>query len=538
MTSVPEPSPTGRSGSAGRDSGRARDRWRSNLLVVGAVLAPLVVLTFRIHHLIDFDLALVRGEGELEADTLQATRLLQFLGPPSKFGFHHPGPFLAYLLAVPYALSGRSSASLIAGCASLTLLSISGMALWLGRCGKSRLGLVVLLSLCIFALVRFPPTLTSPWPPRPTLFVFGFYLFAAAAFAAGHLGGLVAMVVSGSFLVQTNVLYAAPVLATVTASMGLYCRGPRAPAASVRAWLLGAGLLLLALWTPTLIGELRSPHGNAIRIATALSKPADPSGLRWALWRVARSATRWKQQNPSRDVPVWTDTAGALMLSAALAWSIGRLWRRDRFFAALGATAGISLISGVFVLRRVPPSDLETHHGAWLCMATIAASVTIAAAVESLRHRTLGTTPGVPNSAAGRAYAVASGVALTLYVSVAHLDFWRSELENPEVARMAQQVIVTRGDGSVIEFAPGYFSFAEAVLLELDKRGVGGALRPRQPFWTSGRWQHPTPGSTVFWIGPRSRPGDTLLGCAASGSNPFLPYPVCISVARPDEAGF
>jgi len=165
-------------------------------------------------------------------------------------------------------------------------------------------------------------------------------------------------------------------------------------------------------------------------------------------------------------------------------------------------------------------------------MGAIAACTAIAAAATTLRRG--GEESAFGASAPTWLHPAAIGVVLTLHLLSAPLTVRRDVLENPEVGRMAEAVLGTLEGGRRphVEFAPGYFSFAEGVLLQLDKKGVTGAIHPDGSPWTSGRWKAPRGEEPAFFIGPRPRSGGRELECVREGRNRFLPYPVCISSVR------
>ena len=73
----------------------------------------------------DSDFAVDRGVHGL------ATRGRLLVGPYSRFGWNHPGPFYFYFQAPLYALSGHKAASLYAGALAINLLRSSR---WPGSC--------------------------------------------------------------------------------------------------------------------------------------------------------------------------------------------------------------------------------------------------------------------------------------------------------------------------------------------------------------------------------------------------------------------
>ena len=72
---------------------------------------------------------------ELYTDLATRGRLL--VGPYSRFGWNHPGPFYFYLQAPLYALGGHKAASLYAGALAMNLAALITLAwvVWRGARG-------------------------------------------------------------------------------------------------------------------------------------------------------------------------------------------------------------------------------------------------------------------------------------------------------------------------------------------------------------------------------------------------------------------
>src|ERR687893_706698 len=108
----------------------------ATLLRLGVALAvvPLVVSAA----------ALLVGQGNYvaigdlagtELITRDVGRHLVKLGPYSRDGWHHPGPALYYVLAVPYRLLGSTASALDAGALLVNAGSVVGMAVVARRRG-------------------------------------------------------------------------------------------------------------------------------------------------------------------------------------------------------------------------------------------------------------------------------------------------------------------------------------------------------------------------------------------------------------------
>lgn len=160
----------------------------------------------------------------LEIYTLHAAHGTLLVGPYSRFGWNHPGPMYFYLLAPGYVLSGYREESLLVTVLALNLISIAAMLLVARRYGGPvpAYALMACLALLYFRASSAPgwdfgDLLSNSWNPLAPMLPFALALLLSAALAAGHLNVLPALVLVGSFVVQTHVAFL-PVTAAVVLS--------------------------------------------------------------------------------------------------------------------------------------------------------------------------------------------------------------------------------------------------------------------------------------------------------------------------------
>ena len=96
---------------------------RSALALAGCVFL-IVVLSIARRSSPTFP---VSDEAVIELSTLNALQGHQLLGPYSRYGWHHPGPALYYLLAPFYGLSGHRSVGLSAGALAINMAAVALM---------------------------------------------------------------------------------------------------------------------------------------------------------------------------------------------------------------------------------------------------------------------------------------------------------------------------------------------------------------------------------------------------------------------------
>ena len=84
-------------------------------------------------------------------------RGLQAVGAYSRFGWHHPGPALFYLLAPFYLLGGSTEVALSAGAISINLISLLAVAWALFRASATpALGIAMLVTIGLSRRPRAP----------------------------------------------------------------------------------------------------------------------------------------------------------------------------------------------------------------------------------------------------------------------------------------------------------------------------------------------------------------------------------------------
>lgn len=216
------------------------------------------------------------------------------LGPYSRFGWNHPGPLLYWLLAIPYNLLGGRSVDLLAG-SGLFACAVSGAVLAIAW-RRGRLPLVALTSAALAVLIHSmgPSMLRDPWNPYVTLLPLALLVFLAWSGAEGDRWSWPALLLIGSFLVQSHVGYAVPVLAVGAAAWALAWqrRGTvplMPPDRRRRRWLTGSLVVIgMACWLPVLVDQFTG-SGNLGAIGSYFISGSDsPAGFGTAIGQAAR----------------------------------------------------------------------------------------------------------------------------------------------------------------------------------------------------------------------------------------------------------
>jgi hypothetical protein len=401
------------------------------------------------------------------------------LGAYSRFGWYHPGPMAAYLLAVPFHLMGGAHEALAVGALVVAGISSVGAVLLVRR----RLGLGV----ALWALVVLTVTvrllgdgfLRDSWNPYlPVLPLLAAALLCWTA-VRGDAWALPVAVIPMSLAVQAHVGYL-PAVGAIGAvlAVGLLIRAvqagrsrrsPDGPAD--RRWLrwpvavLAAIVVGLLLWLPPMAQQLTTSPGNLglladyfreggtdgeLSLARALHAVADQFAL------VPTYAAG--DQPPTRLLlpagwPVWAIVVGIVLFVAALANGVRR---RRGDVVWLGVMTLALAAAGVAAILRLQGAPF-VYITRWTVVVGVLAWITVGAGLlpelVGLVRRVVG---GVwPRLRPDVLVAVPLAVLATVAVVVA----------GSAVARTETPMTDTTGDIPRLE---------EAILADLDRAGLTG----------------------------------------------------------------
>jgi uncharacterized protein with PQ loop repeat len=333
-------------------------------LAAGALIAAALALSAAVNAL---PAAWPTGDGAvIELYTLHATSFRQLLGPYSRFGFHHPGPAMFYVLAPFYAASGHATASLSVAALAVNLAALAVVSWTIVR-ARAPIPLALALSALLLTFVlRLPALLTSAWNPHLPVLPLVALLAVSAAVASGDVRLIPLMVVLASFVMQSHLGLAA--VSLVAAGGGLVLalfqqRPVLGRDSSLGRPLRQAAWLLALLWMLPLSEQIVHRPGNLSRIVEFFFLEGEegrvPAAAAWRAW----SYSLMGLVRPDLQLPIghyflpaarpWIApavlVAVMLLFVAAFKW-----WRtKDRFPFALaslaiaGAAAGYWSISGI-----------------------------------------------------------------------------------------------------------------------------------------------------------------------------------------------
>jgi len=359
-------------GDPDRSAPSARDRHEGWLVAgaVGVVVLPLLVSVVR--TLVD-PLADPGGDPALiELRVRDVGDDTPLLGSYQRYGFNQPGPLWFYVLAVPYRLLGADYADLQVGALLCGIASLVVMVLVARRHGGLVMALWTSVVLAVLVHALGADWVASPWEPHGLTLACGALLLLTFDVVAGHDRSLPAVAVVATLLAQAHaVLVAYAVAMGAVAAVAVALRARRSPAPPpahpadvpdhrdrsrrVRALAAAAGLLVV-LWAPAGLEQVREDPGNVTAMVRSLRDPVDPLLGGADAWRAVSLQLGHRASWLGADVPL-QPFAPIVDLSAVPVVPVG--------VVALGAAA--------LAARR-------TRGPAWSLVAVVGVAVVVAVA--------------------------------------------------------------------------------------------------------------------------------------------------------------
>ncbi|WP_029430287.1 hypothetical protein [Blastococcus sp. URHD0036] len=338
------------------------------LAALPAVLGVLALLLDDDDHLPLGDIAIselaVRDIGQHEV----------LLGPYSRFGWHHPGPMEAYVLAVPYRLLDGAHESLAVGALAVAGISLVAAVLLVRRHAGFLAAVWTLLVLMVSVRMLGADFLHDSWNPLlPVLPLLAGALLCWAA-VRGSAWALPVAVLPLSLAVQSHIGYLAPVVAVgvvLVAGLGVR-RFRRLPAGQwggkprprpAGRWLIAAGAavgIALVLWLPPIIQQVTGDPRNGdllldyLRNGTGEAATGFPTGLRVVADEFGKLPVYLTGGEPPEASllperwPAWAIAVGLLCFGASLV--VAALRRREEVlwlgaFTLAVAAAGVAAVA-------------------------------------------------------------------------------------------------------------------------------------------------------------------------------------------------
>ncbi len=287
-------------------------------------------------------------------------------GPYSRFGWNHPGPTMYYLLALFSGLARQQAWASLVGNVLLQGVAV----VWTARLSWKHGGLRWMVPW--LAVITLSYWATGPWifqqlwnPYLPYPF-FTLLLLQAWLVGSGEGRRLVGMAFVASFLIQTHVGYALPVLAVSLWAVVRLLMAEHRAGRRMRRWSLWWPPLLVlgVLWfVPLVVDTALHWPGNTVRLVEfylGIGPVRHPPalGLHSALGYLA-TEFRWRPPwlggpDPVDGFTSLTAPSSAVWLVVpvvliGLSWGLAR-WRRRPDLTALAELLAVVVVAGVVAL--------------------------------------------------------------------------------------------------------------------------------------------------------------------------------------------
>jgi hypothetical protein len=479
----------------GAGGGTRQGRWRLPWVALALALAPLVVSAVALVVAVGSKYQPAGDIAIVEMTTRAVGDHWPLVGNHSRDGWHHPGPALLYVLALPYRLLGSTSIALPVGALAINGASVAGMAVVARRRGGVPLMLITLLA-CALVMRSFgPEQVRLPWHAWVTVLPYGLVVFLTWAMACGDRWALPVAVLAGSFVAQTHVGYVALALPLVAFGAAWLLASHRRDLGRLRAPALCAVGIAALAWLPPVIDQLTHDPGNAtllVRWFRAGGINGEESHTLVDGWRVVSAqyalAPEWiAGTRPLNFIsePTYVSDPVVPVLLAGVALAVAVLWWRgvahSRQLVAVWAVA--SVIGMVATARTIGP--LFAYRFGWSRMLGMVTGVIVAWAAwqvvaewrPALERRVL---PRI----------VVAGIAVLAVVgSVAHVRAGVPQEPEPATIRALAPLVVASvppGDGEVVVQGIGFLglSYASGLVLQLERHGIDAGQpqgHPRRP---------------------------------------------------------
>ncbi|HET6774177.1 MAG TPA: hypothetical protein VFH36_12740 [Acidimicrobiales bacterium] len=468
-------------------------------VAVALTLAPLVVSA--VHLTVRYGNQYNPG-GDLamaELLTRDVGRHPVLIGPFSRDEWHHPGPALYYVLAVPYRLLGSRATAMNVGALAVHAASIAGIAVLARRRGGQVLMLISLLGCGLLVRSLGPTELQLPWNPYVTVLPYALLVFLTWSLACGERWALPLAVLVASFVAQTHIGYVALAVPLVALGAGWLvattvrrARGDGVAAAQAARSLLAPALVAVAgavvMWLPPLYQQAARPTGNLTAAFRWFRGDGGvdegPQTLRVG-WRVVTSQLGVPPEwlSGSRGV-IFTDEPvdmyeplAPVLLLGVIAAAVVLARRHVAGGRSLVAVWALASAVGVVAVARTIGPVFEYRLG-WAQVLGMVAGVIMAWAgwLALARWR-----PALE----GRLLVPAALVALAVLAVVGSVDHVQAgepqHVQSAQIRGIMPDIVegLPPGDGPILVDTAWSFDasvHAASIVLQLDRRGIDGVF--------------------------------------------------------------
>jgi hypothetical protein len=287
-------------------------------------------------------------------------------GPWSRFGWNHPGPTMYYLLALFSGVARQRAWASLVGNVLLQGVAVA----WIARLSWKSGGLQWMVPWLAVTTLSYwatgPWILQQLWNPYLPFPFFTLLLLQAWLVGSGQGRRLVGLAFVGSFLVQTHLGYALPVLAVSAWALVRLLVGEHRAGRSLRRWSLWRAplIVLVVLWfVPLVIDTAAHWPGNTVRLVQFwLGLGPTPHlpllGIHPGLGYLATEFRWWPPwlggPDPvNRFTSLTAPSSVAFMVVPVVligaGWGLGR-WRKRPELVALTEMLAVAVAAGVLAL--------------------------------------------------------------------------------------------------------------------------------------------------------------------------------------------
>jgi len=189
---------------------------------------------------------------------------LPLVGVYSRFDFHHPGPSLYYLVAIPVHIFGAYGLALIAS--AVAIASLGGILFTMYRRGGAGLFAIGVV-LDVILIRSMALDVLSAWNPYILILPFGLAIVLTWSVWCRDWNALPWLALVGTFVVQAHV-GTAPCIGFTLGSAALWAIVERVRRRCPTRPILTAASVMALLWLPPVIDQFTSHPGNFSQILT------------------------------------------------------------------------------------------------------------------------------------------------------------------------------------------------------------------------------------------------------------------------------
>ncbi|MBS1848068.1 MAG: hypothetical protein JST73_07300 [Actinobacteria bacterium] len=469
---------------------RLLDSRAARSALFAAPLVPLLVAFVRKLVVASHPIPVVGDQAAQVFNTGSAESFQLLVGSYSRYGWHHPGPFMSYWYSLFARVFGLGAGATVLGTVTLNLIGIAVISFGIARFGTRSQRIIGSAALTFFVFQFGMDRLVDPWNPFTIIVPLAVAAFACALVLTGRIRWLPVVAAAASIAAQDH-LGAVPLAALWTlvalVGAGVVCRRRLREVAIPVGVALG---VIVVLWIPPLYQQVRYPPGNLHEIIHFSQqdheKPKAPEtrdNLVVPLTLTHRplgDAVGYSIKPLPVPAP-WqvrlSQSYGILLLvgvALPTAGLAGGRWRRAMCLVAVIGVVGVYESS----MRAIPPlyGYLYTPAVAvgLVALMGVAFSVVDLAVLLARRRHTIG--PLVLRSAAVAAIAVIAALTVVSTASATSTRGYGDEVGSGAVVGLADaiQAAAPCGARSVfLQFVPdGYWVYGIGAALVLQRRGV------------------------------------------------------------------